>query len=419
MTEIKVPLLPESVADATVLVWHKKAGDIVTRDEVLVDLETDKVVLEVPAPESGILTAITKEVGSKVLSGELLGQIEAAVAVSTPAAPEPVKAQVPPPLSSAAVPVTEASTSAQPALSPSVRRVVAENGVDSSKIVGTGKDGRITREDVINYLKEPQEKKEEKTVPVAAQPSQAPIIATAEENLGEGGRYEKRVPMSRLRSRIAERLLESQRTTAMLTTFNEVNLQAVMNLRKHYKDEFEKAHGVKLGFMSFFTKAVCEALKRFPMVNASIDGNDIIYHDYYDIGIAVSAPRGLVVPILRNADRLSLAQIEKSIAELALRARDGKLSLEDMTGGTFTISNGGTFGSLLSTPILNPPQSAILGMHKIEERPMAENGQVVIRPMMYVAMTYDHRIIDGRESVSFLVAVKNFLEDPSRLLLDI
>ncbi len=379
--EIRVPALPESVADATILKWHKKAGDSVQRDETLVELETDKVVLEVPAPETGILAEITVAEGKTVLADALLGKLNAgAISVES------------------AKPINNTKTAAavvesEPHLSPAVRRAAAEANIKVQDLQGSGKGGRIVKEDLA------------KTAPVAAG------TVTA------GLRTEERVPMTRLRAKIAERLVEAQHNAAMLTTFNEINMQAVMDLRNRYKDQFEKTHGVKLGFMSFFTKAIVEALKKFPDVNASIDGTDVIYHGYYDIGIAVSTPRGLVVPIIRNAETLSLADIEKTIGTSAARARDGKLTVEEMTGGTFTITNGGVFGSLMATPIINPPQSGILGMHKIEERPVAENGVVVIRPMMYVALSYDHRIIDGRESVSFLVAVKQFLEDPARMLL--
>ncbi len=380
--EIKVPSLPESVADATIIKWHKKVGDSVVRDEPLIDLETDKVVLEVPASESGILTDIMKAEGSIVLADELLGKI----APGAPATSIETKATVP---------EVKTQSNGMPHLSPALRRVVAEENIDVKGLQGSGKGGRIVKED----LQKAQ-----------GQPAQASFAV-------QGLRTEERVPMTRLRAKIAERLVEAQHTAAMLTTFNEINMQAVMDLRNRYKDQFEKTHGVKLGFMSFFTKAVVEALKRYPDVNASIDGQDIIYHGYYDVGIAVSTPRGLVVPVLRNAETLGLAEIEKGIGDAALKAREGKLTVEEMTGGTFTITNGGVFGSLMATPIVNPPQSAILGMHKIEERPIAENGQVVIRPMMYVALSYDHRIIDGRESVGFLVAVKQFLEDPARMLL--
>ncbi len=403
--EVKVPGLPESVADATIAAWHKKVGDSVKRDEHLVDLETDKVVLEVTAAADGVLKEILKPTGETVTAGVVIGIIEAG-AVST----APVAAKAPAAAAVATAPVATASADEDKLadLSPAVRRLVAEKGINVNNMKGTGKNGRITKEDVQKIL-------DGGSAPAAtASPSlvSSPIVT-------EGDRPEKRVPMTRLRARIAERLLQAQHSTAMLTTFNEVNLKAIMDLREKYKDKFEKAHGVRLGFMSFFTKAAVEALKRFPAVNASIDGNDVIYHGYYDIGIAVSTERGLVVPILRNANQLGMADIEKGIGDYARKARDGKLSMEEMTGGTFTITNGGVFGSLLATPILNPPQSAILGMHKIEQRPIVEDGEIVIRPMMYVALSYDHRIIDGKESVSFLVAIKEILEDPARLLLDI
>jgi len=390
-TQIKVPMLPESVADATVVTWHKKVGDFVKRDENLVDLETDKVVLEVPAPADGVLEEIRQNDGATVVANDVLGVIKAgataAVAGGTPA-------------KEAAKEAREQKINSD--LSPAVRRIVAEKEVDVSAIKGSGKDGRLTKQDVV------------------AQSSTKPASSAAVVNLvPTGDRMEKRVPMSRIRAKVAERLVQAQHNAAMLTTFNEVNLQAVMNLRNQYKDKFEKMHGVKLGFMSFFTKAVVEALKRFPAVNASIDGTDILYHGYYDIGIAVSTERGLVVPVIRNADQMGMAAIEKAINDSASRARDGKLSIEEMQGGTFTITNGGVFGSLLSTPIINPPQTGILGMHKIEQRPVAEDGQVVVRPMMYVALSYDHRLIDGKDSVQFLVTVKELLEDPARLLLDV
>ena len=385
--EVKVPMLPESVADATVSTWHKKAGDKVSRDENLVDLETDKVMLEVPSPTDGILKEIIKNSGDVVKANELIAIIE-------PGA----KAEEVAPTKAAAV--DKKAPAAADALSPSVRRVVAERDVDVSQVKGTGKGGRITKENVMSAA--------EPTTEAAKQVALAP-----------GARPEKRVPMTRIRARIAERLLEVTQGTAMLTTFNEVNLQQIIDLRNKYKDKFEKSHNVRLGFMSFFVKAAVEALKRFPAVNASIDGTDIIYHGYFDIGVAVSTDRGLVVPVLRDADQMGMAEIEAKIAEYANKARNGKLTLEEMQGGTFSITNGGVFGSLLATPIINAPQSAILGMHKIQERPVVENGQIVIRPMMYIALSYDHRIIDGKESVTFLVAIKELLEDPARLLLDI
>lgn len=397
-TEIKVPALPESVADATIASWHKKVGDVVKRDENLVDLETDKVVLEVPAPADGVLTEILFQTGATVTSGQLLAKIDASAAA--------IKAT---PTASASPQNTTESSDSAAATSPAVRRLLAEHDLNPAAIQGTGKDGRLTKEDVTNFISAQRDK-----------PAAATSMAKPSEQLKTvGHREERRVPMSRLRAKVAERLVEAQHSAAMLTTFNEVNLQAVMDLRAQYKDGFEKKFGVKLGFMSFFTKAVVESLKRFPVVNASVDGQDIIYHGYYDIGIAVTTERGLVVPVVRNADQLSLAEIEHTISDCATRARSGKLSLEELQGGTFTITNGGVFGSLLSTPIINPPQTGILGMHKIQERPVVEKGQIVIRPMMYVALSYDHRLIDGKDSVQFLVSVKELLEDPARLLLNV
>jgi 2-oxoglutarate dehydrogenase E2 component (dihydrolipoamide succinyltransferase) len=393
--EIKVPVLPESVADATIATWHKKPGEAIKRDEKLLDIETDKVVLEVVAPADGTLQSIIKKEGDTVKGEEVVGIFSEG---SEAAPSKPIDAPVKQP-NETKKEIT--ATNASEILSPSVRRVVAEQTVKMDKIEGTGKSGRITKEDVLKVANKKS---------VASAP--ASIVAFGE-------RMEKRVPMTRLRARIAERLLQAQQTAAILTTFNEINMQPVMGLRQKYKETFEKDYGVRLGFMSFFTIAVVEALKRFPAVNASIDGNDIIYHGYFDIGIAVSSPRGLVVPILRNVETLDMAQIEKQIALYGQKAKEGQLSIEEMTGGTFTISNGGVFGSLMSTPILNPPQSAILGMHKIEERPIVENGEIVIRPMMYVALSYDHRIIDGAESVRFLVTIKELLEDPARLLLNV
>ncbi len=403
--EIRVPVLPESVADAVVAKWYKKPGDAIRRDEKLVDLETDKVMLEVPAPDDGVLSEIIKAEGEVVQGKELLGKIGSGAGASAAPSASEQKAPAAPAQKVSAAPESvvaksAASESLLADLSPSVRRMVSENNVDVSKIKGTGKGGRLVKEDIDNYLK-------------------SPVKATVSQPSTADGREEKRVPMSRLRARIAERLVAAQHNAAMLTTFNEINMQKVMDLRAHYKEQFEKTHGVKLGFMSFFVKAVVEALKRFPAVNASIDGTDVIYHGYFDIGIAVSTERGLVVPVVRDADQMNMAGVEKSINDYAARARDGKLEIEEMTGGTFTITNGGVFGSMMSTPILNPPQSAILGMHKIAERAMVENGEIVIRPMMYVALSYDHRIIDGRESVSFLVAIKELLEEPSLLLLEL
>jgi 2-oxoglutarate dehydrogenase E2 component (dihydrolipoamide succinyltransferase) len=376
--EVKVPTLPESVADATIAAWHKKIGDKVMRDENLLDLETDKVVLEVPAPQSGVLQSIAFQAGTTVTSGQVLATIaplEDGATKSTPAEPK------------------ENNKKSEPATGPAVRRALAEHGVTLQQVAPAGNPERVTKADVDLAIQKPN-----KTI---------------------GHREEQRVPMTRLRAKIAERLLSSQHNAAILTTFNEVNLQNVMNLRKQYQDIFEKKHGVRIGFMSFFTKAVIEALKKFPAVNASIEDQDIIYHGYYDIGIAVSTERGLVVPVLRDADQMEMATIEKTINQYAAKARDGKLAVEEMQGGTFTITNGGVFGSLLSTPIINPPQSAILGMHKIQERPVVENGQIVIRPMMYLALSYDHRLIDGKDSVQFLVTVKEMLEDPARMILHI
>ena len=391
--EIKVPVLPESVADATIATWHVQPGEAVSRDQNLVDIETDKVVLEVVAPEDGVMGEQTHAEGETVLGEQVIGSIVAGASASA---------------TSAATPAASAADESSDALTPSVRRLIAEKGLDASQIKGSGKGGRITKEDVDAFLKVP-----------AAKPAAAPAAASAPVAAPLGDRSQKRVPMTRLRKTIANRLLEAKNSTAMLTTFNEVNMKPIMDLRKQYKDVFEERHGIRLGFMSFYVKAVTEALKRFPEVNASIDGNDIVYHNYFDISIAVSTPRGLVTPVLRDCDKLSVAEIEKGIRELALKGRDGKLTVDDMTGGNFTITNGGVFGSLLSTPIINLPQSSILGMHKIQERPMAVNGKVEILPMMYLALSYDHRQIDGKESVGFLVTIKELLEDPTRLLLDV
>lgn len=393
--EIKVPVLPESVADATIATWHVKVGEQVSRDQNLVDIETDKVVLEVVAPEDGHIGEFLFEEGATVLGEQVIAKFIAG-AVS---GKEVTKAQA-----EAATPAAETSDESSDALSPSVRRLLAEHNVDASKVKGSGVGGRITKEDVEAFVK---------SAPKAAAPA-APAVAPL-----AAGRSEKRVPMTRLRKTIANRLLEAKNSTAMLTTFNEVNMKPIMDIRKQYQDIFEKRHGIRLGFMSFYIKAVTEALKRFPEVNASIDGDDIVYHNYFDISIAVSTPRGLVTPVLRDTDTMNLAEIEKAVRDLALKGRDGKLTVADMTGGNFTVTNGGVFGSLMSTPILNLPQSAILGMHAIKDRPMAVNGQVEILPMMYLALSYDHRIVDGRESVGFLVAIKDFLEDPTRLLLDL
>ncbi|WP_230664346.1 2-oxoglutarate dehydrogenase complex dihydrolipoyllysine-residue succinyltransferase [Pseudomonas aeruginosa] len=406
--EIKAPTFPESVADGTVATWHKKPGEAVKRDELIVDIETDKVVIEVLAEADGVLAEIIKNEGDTVLSNELLGKLNegGAAAPAAPAAAAPAAA----PAAQAAAPAAAGGDDV--ILSPAARKLAEEAGIDPNSIAGTGKGGRVTKEDVVAAV---EAKKNAPAAPAkpAAPAAEAPIFAA-------GDRVEKRVPMTRLRAKVAERLVEAQSAMAMLTTFNEVNMKPIMDLRSKYKDLFEKKHnGVRLGFMSFFVKAATEALKRFPGVNASIDGNDIVYHGYQDIGVAVSSDRGLVVPVLRNAEFMSLAEIEGGIANFGKKAKEGKLTIEDMTGGTFTISNGGVFGSLLSTPIVNPPQTAILGMHKIQERPMAVNGQVVILPMMYLALSYDHRLIDGKEAVSFLVAIKDLLEDPARLLLDV
>ena len=408
--EIKVPQLPESVADATLVTWHKQAGQTVTRDENLADLETDKVVLEVPAPVSGVLKEIKIVAGTSVTSGQVLAVLEEGAA----AAPAAKTAAAAPAAAPAAV---AKATAAPPAknegdkLAPSVRRMVEEQKLDPSKIPATGKDGRITKGDVVDYVNKPAA-----AAPAAAGKSAAAPGAPA---VGAAGRQDQRVPMTRLRARIAERLLEAQQTQAQLTTFNEIDLKAVMDLRAKYKDGFEKKHGVKLGFMSFFVKAAVEALKKFPTVNASIEGNDIVYHEYYDVGVAVSTEKGLMVPVLRDVDLQSYADIEKNIGGFAVKAREGKITLDDLTGGTFSITNGGTFGSMMSTPIVNMPQSAILGMHATKERPVVVNGEIVVRPMMYVALSYDHRIIDGREAVQFLVTIKDALEDPARLLLSV
>lgn len=401
--EVKVPVLPESVADATIATWHKKVGDYVSRDENILDLETDKVVLEVPAPVDGVLEELCFQEGDTVTSGQLLARIAKGEKTATNAEKKEEDT------SSSAEEESSSNEQAE-SLSPGIRRMLAEHDLKPTQIKGSGKDGRITKEDIHAFI--------------SNQRQQAPVKKQAESaashaHITQGVREERRVPMTRLRAKIAERLVQAQQNAAMLTTFNEVNLKAVMDLRSQYKDKFEKKHGVKLGFMSFFTKAVVESLKRFPAVNASIDGDDIVYHGFYDIGIAVSTERGLVVPVIRDADQLSMAALELAISDFAGRARQGRLAMEDMQGGTFTITNGGVFGSLFATPIINPPQTGILGMHKIEDRPVVEDGQIVIRPMMYLALSYDHRLIDGKESVQFLVSVKELLEDPSRLLLDV
>ena len=411
--EIRVPTLPESVTDATVLAWHKKEGEAVRRDENLLDLETDKVVLEVPAPADGVLAEIKAQEGQLVEADDVLALLEPGKVPERkpePApAPEPAAEAAP----AGAEEKPEAPPQKEPVLTPAVRRLIKELNLDPTQIKGTGKNGRILKSDVMAWLD---------AHPPKQDPDAESVATTVRETAGaavQEAPLEQRVPMSRLRARIAERLVEAQQTAAILTTFNEVNLQAVIDLRSRYRERFEQEHGVRLGFMSFFVKASVEALKRFPILNASVDGHDIIYHGYYDIGIAVGSPRGLVVPILRGAGRLSFAEIEKAIRQFGQKAKEGTLSYEELQGGTFTISNGGVYGSLLSTPILNPPQSGILGMHKIQERPVAENGQVVIRPMMYLALSYDHRIVDGKDAVQFLVTIKELLEDPSRLLLDL
>ena len=395
ITEVLVPQLSESISEATLLNWKKQPGEAVEADEILIEVETDKVVLEVPAPAAGVLSEIVKGDGSTVTSGEVLARIDTDAKAAAPAAP---KAEAAP----AAAPAAAAPAAKSSVASPAAGKILSEKGIDPASVEGTGRSGRVTKADALNASATP-----------------APATPAAPVPVGLDGRPEQRVPMSRLRARVAERLIQSQSENAILTTFNEVNMQAIMDLRKKYKDVFEKEHGVKLGFTSFFVKAAVAALKRYPVVNASVDGKDIIYHGYFDIGVAVGSPRGLVVPILRNADQLSLADIEKQIADFGRRAQDGKLTLDELTGGTFSISNGGVFGSMLSTPIINPPQSAILGIHATKDRPVVENGQIVIRPMNYLALSYDHRIIDGREAVLALVAMKEALEDPQRLLLSV
>ena len=397
--EVKVPQLSESVAEATLLQWKKKVGDAVAQDEILIEIETDKVVLEVPAPSAGVLTEVLVGDGGTVVAEQLIGKIDStAVASATPVAAP--KAATP-----AAKPAVSSTSSAAPAAAPSAAKLMAESNLSSDQVAGSGRDGRITKGDVLNAVSGGSAKSVAAALPSVSIPL--------------GSRPEERVPMTRLRARIAERLLESQANNAILTTFNEVNMAPVIAMRNKYKDIFEKTHGVKLGFMSFFVKAATHALKKFPLLNASVDGNDIVYHGYFDIGIAVSSPRGLVVPILRDVDQMNLADIEKKIAEYGAKAREGKLTIEELTGGTFSISNGGVFGSMLSTPIINPPQSAILGIHATKDRAVVEDGQIVIRPINYLALSYDHRIIDGREAVLGLVAMKEALEDPSRLLLDL
>jgi len=402
ITDVVVPQLSESVSEATLMTWKKKPGDAIAADEILIEIETDKVVMEVPAPAAGVLKEIVKADGSLVTSGEVLAKIDTeGKAAAAPAAAAPAPAAAP-----AAAPVAASAAVASAVASPAASKILADKGVSAASVDGTGRGGRITKGDALA---------------AAAPAAKAAPLANPSVPMGQSldGRPEQRVPMSRLRARVAERLLQSQQDNAILTTFNEVNMKGVIDLRNQYKDKFEKEHGVKLGFMSFFVKAAVAALKRYPVVNASVDGKDIIYHGYFDIGIAVGSPRGLVVPILRNADQMSIADIEKTIADFGKRAAEGKLGIEEMTGGTFSISNGGVFGSMLSTPIINPPQSAILGVHATKDRPVVENGQIVIRPMNYLAMSYDHRIIDGREAVLALVAMKEALEDPQRLLLEI
>lgn len=401
IVEVNVPLFAESVTEGTLLKWYKKVGESVARDETLVDIETDKVVLEVPAPQAGVLVEIVVQDGETVTTQQLLAKIdtEAAATVATQAAPAEIQTA-----SAAPQTAAPASNSQAGVAMPAAAKLAAEKGVDVSQIQGSGRDGRVLKEDVQN---------------AAAAPKAAPAVQAASATLPAGERFEQRVPMSRLRARVAERLLESQAQNAILTTFNEVNMKPVMDLRAKYKDKFEKTYGVKLGFMSFFVKAAVAALKKYPIVNASVDGKDIVYHGYFDIGIAIGSPRGLVVPILRDADQMSIADIERAIADYAAKAKDGKIAIEDLTGGTFSITNGGTFGSMMSTPIINPPQSAILGMHATKERAVVENGEIVVRPMMYLALSYDHRIIDGREAVLTLVTIKELLEDPARLVLDI
>ncbi|MCA3229812.1 MAG: 2-oxoglutarate dehydrogenase complex dihydrolipoyllysine-residue succinyltransferase [Burkholderiales bacterium] len=423
IVEVKVPQLSESVAEATLLQWKKKPGESIAVDEVLIEVETDKVVLEVPAPSAGVLAEIVKGDGSTVTSGELIARIDSAGKAGA-AAPAPAAATVPAP--AAAAPAARTGGAKSDVAMPAAAKMMADAGLAAGQVAGTGRDGRITKGDVIGALeagaKAPAPVAAPATAPAVAVPAARPALPEVKAPIDLGAlsnRPEQRVPMSRLRQRVAERLVQSQSTAAILTTFNEVNMQPVMDMRNRYKDKFEKEHGVKLGFMSFFVRAAVAALKRYPVVNASVDGNDIVYHGYFDIGIAVGSPRGLVVPILRDADQLSFAAIEKKIADFGKRAGEGKLGLEELTGGTFSISNGGVFGSMLSTPIINPPQSAILGVHATKERAVVENGQIVIRPMNYLALSYDHRIIDGREAVLSLVAMKEALEDPARLLLEV
>jgi 2-oxoglutarate dehydrogenase E2 component (dihydrolipoamide succinyltransferase) len=411
--EVKVPALPESVADATIAAWHKNAGDTVNRDENLVDIETDKVVLEVPAPDSGVLKEIRQATGATVTANQIIAILEQGASASSKDKPDAA------PTSGNGESPSVSTQSAAEALSPAVRKLVARHELDPAQIEGSGRNGRIVKEDVLKVIESGSVKTETKKVEPQADVVKTSPAKTVKTPVSGGERAEQRVPMTRLRARVAERLLQAQANAAILTTFNEVDMQPVMDLRARYRDGFEKKHSVKLGFMSFFIKAAVESLKRFPEVNASVDGNDIVYHGYYDIGVAVSSPRGLVVPILRNAEHMSMADIEQKIIDFGTSAKNGTLSLDDMTGGTFTISNGGVFGSLLSTPILNPPQSGILGMHKIEQRAVVINGEIAVRPMMYLALSYDHRLIDGREAVQFLVSIKDLLEDPARILLEV
>jgi 2-oxoglutarate dehydrogenase E2 component (dihydrolipoamide succinyltransferase) len=417
--EVKVPQLSESVAEATLLSWHKKTGESVSRDENMIDIETDKVVLELPAPAAGVIVQLIKNDGDTVVAGETIAIIDTEATAQT--SPIAITSAPAPQAAPAAAPAAGASTGSKGDVAmPAAAKILADNNLSTSDATGTGRDGRVTKGDALAAVANKGSVAPAAPAPLAApaaKPALQQVAAPAPANLGD--RPEERVPMSRLRARIAERLLQSQSTNAILTTFNEVNMAPVMELRAKYKDKFEKEHGVKLGFMSFFVKAAVAALKKYPIINASVDGNDIIYHGYFDIGIAVGSPRGLVVPILRNADQMTIAEIEKKIGEFGQKAKEGKLTLEDLTGGTFSISNGGTFGSMLSTPIINPPQSAILGVHATKDRAVVENGQIVIRPMNYLAMSYDHRIIDGREAVLGLVAMKDALEDPARLLLDL
>ena len=414
--EVKVPQLSESVAEATLLAWHKKVGEPVARDENMIDIETDKVVLELPAPAAGVIVQIIKDNGATVVAGEVIAIID--TDGSAKVSPMEVSAVPAPALAAAAQDTANASAPAAATKGdvamPAAAKILSEKGLSAGDVAGSGKDGRVTKGDALAASAKPAVAP---LAPAAAKPALQQVATPSAASLGD--RPEERVPMSRLRARIAERLLQSQSTNAILTTFNEVNMQPVIDLRNKYKDKFEKEHGVKLGFMSFFVKAAVAALKKYPIINASVDGNDIVYHGYFDIGIAVGSPRGLVVPIIRNADQLSIADIEKKIGEFGAKAKEGKLTLDDLTGGTFSISNGGTFGSMLSTPIINPPQSAILGVHATKDRAVVENGQIVVRPMNYLAMSYDHRIIDGREAVLGLVAMKEALEDPARLLLDL